>query len=247
MIGQPTRALLVRDIRAVVRDPFLLFLIAYGALLALIARLAGPYIPITDIELYLAPAVVILAALLGGAVLGFSLVEEREQQTWLLFRVLPAGGTTFALYLITTTLLVALVCAALAAAVYGRPVANAGIFAVSLLAAAAGAPVYLLFLGSFASNKIEAMAMAMYKIGGSASAIPFLIFLIPANAQWALWWNPWYWTYLGLLQGYASPVDLRAAGIPILVDAAWPYSVVPILLCAAASAVFARRYRRLVP
>ncbi len=244
MIGNPIGALLTRDARNVARDPLLLFLLTYGALIAVVARFAGPYIPVDLIGLYLAPAVIIVAAQLGGAILGFSLVEEREQQTWLLFRVVPSGATTFAVYVIAATALIALTTSALCAIVYGRPVVNPGVFAGSLFAAAMGAPLFLLFLGAFASNKIE--AMAMYKTGGSVTAVPILIFLMPSAWHWTLWWSPWYWVYLGLLRGYATVDELQAAGIALPLDPSWPYWLIPITMCTGASLLLARRYRTLV-
>ena len=120
----PITALVPRDARSLVRDPLLFFLLAYASVLALVARFGAPYIPIGGIELYLAPAVVIIATMLGGVVLGMSLVEERETETWLLFRVLPAGGVTFSTYLVTATALIALVSAALSAALGGVAVAG---------------------------------------------------------------------------------------------------------------------------
>lgn len=244
MRATPISALVTRDARSILRDPLLFFLLVYASLIALVTRLAVPYIPVEGIGLLLAPAVVIIATLLSGVVLGLSLVEERETQTWLLFRVLPAGGRTFVTYLITAAVTVAFVSAAICALVYGRPVVHPGVFFGALAAAAMGSPVFLLFLGAYASNKIE--ALAMQKIAGSITTVPILIFLLPAGWQWALWWNPWYWIYLGLLRGWATAADLRAAGIPVPVDADVAYSAIPIAMCLACCTLLARRYERLV-
>lgn len=244
MSGSPISALVTRDVRTIVRDPFLFFFLFYGSLLALIARGVGPYIPIVNIQLFLAPAAVIVSSMLAGIVLGLALVDEREQQTWLLFRVLPSGTTTFSTYLIASTLLVSLVGGGLSALVYGLPVVDVAAFSGGVLAAASGAPVFLLLLGAFASNKVE--ALALQKIAGSITMPPILIFLIPDAWQWVLWWNPWYWIYLGLLRGYASPAALEAADVPLPLDTGWPYWFVPVAMCSVLCALLARRYRTLV-
>lgn len=244
MSGSPINALVTRDVRTIVRDPFLFFFLFYGALIALIARGVWPFIPIENIQLFLAPATVIVSSMLAGIVLGLALVDEREQQTWLLFRVLPSGTTTFSTYLITSTLLVSFIGGALSAFVYGVPVVDLRAFVGGVFAAASGAPVFLLLLGAFASNKVE--ALALQKIAGSVTMPPILIFFVPEAWQWALWWNPWYWIYLGLLRGFASPTTLQAAHVPLPLDAAWPYWVIPVTLCAAVCALLARRYRTLV-
>lgn len=244
MRSSPLTALVTRDVRTIVRDPFLFFFLFYGALLALVARGIGPYIPVVHIELYLAPAVVILSSMLAGVVLGLALVDEREQQTWLLFRVLPAGTTIFSMYLITSTVLVSLVGGALSALVYGRAIHDPAAFIGGWIAAACGAPFFLLLLGAYASNKVE--ALALQKIAGSITMPPVLIFFLPEGWQWVLWWNPWYWIYLGLLRGYASVETLATFGVPLPGVPGWAYGVIPITLCAAVCARLTRRYRRLV-
>ncbi|MDG2308588.1 MAG: hypothetical protein P8R42_28750 [Candidatus Binatia bacterium] len=128
--------------------------------------------------------------------------------------------------------------------VYGRPLVHPGAFFGALAAASMGSPVFVLFFGAYASNKIE--ALAMQKVAGSITTAPILIFLLPTGSQWALWWNPWYWIYLGLLRGWASAAKLRAAGVPVPVDAELAYSAIPIAMCLGCGAPLARRYERLV-
>lgn len=244
MTGGPITALVTRDFRTIVRDPFLFFFLFYGAIIALVARFVGPYIPVVGIQLYLAPAVVMLSSMLAGIVLGLALVDEREQQTWLVFRVLPSGTMTFSTYLIASTVLVSTVGGLLAAAMYGHAVVDPAAFVGGVLAAASGAPVFVLLLGAFASNKVE--ALALQKIAGSITMPPILIFFLPAAWQWVLWWSPWYWIYVGLLYGFASPEALVRAGIQLPPVGPLACAVIPILLCSVVCALLARRYRRLV-
>ena len=90
------RALARKDIRVIYRDRFMLFIAAYALILALVARLGVSWVPVENdnLDLYLAPAIVMFGTLLLGTLLGFALIEEREQGTWLLLRVLPQRCST---------------------------------------------------------------------------------------------------------------------------------------------------------
>ena len=101
----------------------------------------------------------------------------------------------------------------------------------------------MLFLGAFASNKIEGLAIG--KIGSSASATPLLFFLLPPAWFVLLAWSPWSWLYLGLLKAHATDAQLTelAFRVPPVPD--WSTWLVPVILCAALSGLFARRYLRL--
>jgi len=112
-----------------------------------------------------------------------------------------------------------------------------------ILANALGTPLLMLFLGAFASNKIEGLAIG--KIGSSASAAPLLFFLLPPAWFAALAWSPWSWLYIGLLKAHATDDQMAELVLhwPPVPD--WSTWAVPVILCAALSALFARRYLRL--
>ena len=81
--------LLRRDLRAISRDSFFLFMLAYVPILAIALRLGLPWLPIEYLDLVLAPFVVGFGAALVATVFGFGMIEEREQRTDLLLRVIP--------------------------------------------------------------------------------------------------------------------------------------------------------------
>jgi fluoroquinolone transport system permease protein len=233
-------ALLAKDGRAVVRDGFLLFLCVYGLLLAALLRILVPWIPLEYASVYLAPAAPLTASLLAGSVLGFSLVEERETRTWLLLRAAPLSLRTLALYLGGATSALALVGSALAALIYGAPVERPGLFAACLLAASLGSPLFMLFVGATAANKVE--ALAMYKIGGAVPATVLLLVAVPP--AWLLW-NPWTWIYLGLLRAQTS--DAMLATLPMQPPTWLPdalFALVPAAMMLPAALLLLRRYLR---
>jgi len=235
-------ALLAKDARAVSRDSFMLFMLLYGPLLALIGRLVVGEIAVPHLALYLAPAFPMLGALLVGNVLGFALVEERETRTFLLLRVAPLGERTLALYLCGAAGALALVSGTACALVFGVPVERPLLFAACLAVNALGAPFMMLLVGATASNKIEAMAIG--KISGLLPSLPIVLFVIPAGLWWLLAWSPWVWLYLGMLHGVTP--DALAAELaltaPALPDFVWPVAALALIL--PALPLLLRRYRR---
>lgn len=236
--------LLHKDARGIYRDHFLLFLCGYPVLLVALLRFALPWIPIEHIGVYLAPAAVMLSSNILGFVLGFALIEEREQQTWLLLRVLPLRQTTLFGYLGLTSSLVAFAVSLVCAALYGVVPQDPGLFLGMAAVSALMAPFLMLLLAAAAANKIEGLAVG--KIVSSSSFVPAFVFVLPPAWQLLLVWSPWYWIYLGLLRAFASETQL-AAWIPH-----WPehpgfaYALVPTLITLAGSALLARIHRRRV-
>ncbi len=235
-------ALALKDARVVYRDSFLLTLTLVPLLVALILRFGARLIPFPDAALYLAPLVVLLSPILLGTVLGFALIEEREQGTWLLLRVLPLSPRHWLLYLVGTTTLLSCASSFSAAFLYGGPVADRPLFVAMVLASSLTSSVTMLALGAFASNEVEGMAVS--KMVSAVGVVPVVAFLLPMPWQLAFVWCPWYWLYLGLLDAFAGdPSTLSLVFWPGFPDAAWV--AVPVALCLAATATLARRYQRL--
>jgi hypothetical protein len=234
-------ALLSKDLRAILRDRLLVFLIAYVTLLAVVARLVIPLVPIDGLGLYLAAAIAMSGVLMVGAVLGFLIVEEREARTWLLLRVLPVSDAALGGYLFLLSAGVGLAAGTACVAIYGHPVLHPGLLAAGLAVAALGAPLYTLLLGTLASNKIEAMALG--KLVNLPVAVPILAFVVPAPWHVLLWWSPWYWIYLALLRSQATATTLEAAPLanPAVPDAL--ALAIPAVLLAAGTVALARRFR----
>jgi fluoroquinolone transport system permease protein len=237
-------ALARKDGRGVARDRFLLWMALYPPVLALATRLAAHLIPLEGIELWLAPTTVVLAPSLLGMLFGFALVEEREQDTLILLRVLPMRGRTVWVYWIggglAASLLLALVCTAL----YGRMPSRPGLFLAAAAVGAATGPTLTLILGALTSDKIQALAAG--KMISAWSAVPLLMFVVAPAWHPLLWWSPWYWLYGALLRAFEQPGELARLGQPYLpahADALWVGvpAVMVALLCAWAAHALSRR------
>ncbi len=234
------RALARKDIRVIYRDRFMLFIAAYALILALVARLGVSWVPVENLDLYLAPAIVMFGTLLLGTLLGFALIEEREQGTWLLLRVLPLSSKTVFTYLAASASLLSLIVSFAAAMLYGYPVADWPAFVFMLVASALAAPLVMLLLGALAKNKIEGLAVS--KIISGAGILPVLVFF-PASWQVVAVWCPFYWLYLGLLQAYAGdPTRFDVVHWPAYPT--WLPGVMSIVLSFVGMAVLVRMYTR---
>ncbi len=235
------KALVSKDIRVIYRDKFMLFIAAYALILALVARLGVPWVPIDNLDLYLAPAIVMFGTLLLGTLLGFALIEEREQGTWLLLRVLPLSSKTVFAYFVASASVLSLVVSFAAAMLYGYPVADWRAFVFMLIASALAAPLVMLALGALAKNKIEGLAVS--KIISAAGILPVLLFFGPASWQVVAVWCPLYWLYLGLLQAYAGdPTQFDIVNWPAY--PLWLPGVASIVLSFVGMAVLVRTYTR---
>ena len=219
--------LLWKDARGIYRDGFLLYMCAYGPLVAIAARLGVPWIPVENLALYLAPWLVTLGGSIAAIIVGFGLIEERERQTLLLLRVLPLSRGTHFGYLVISTGLLACALGLVAAAVCGQPVADL--------------PGFLLMLGVAAANKIEGMAVA--KLVSSMSIVPALVFVVPSQWQMLLAWSPHYWVYLGLLRAYVGETQLAALAVHWPGHPAWLEPLAATALCLGGIALLARIHR----
>ena len=163
-------ALARKDARVIYRDRFMIFIAFYALVLAIACRIIVPWIPVAQLDLYLAPAVVLTGPLLLGTLLGFALIEEREQGTWLLIRVLPVRPLRVFAYLSLSATVLSFIIGLAAALVYGFPIPNWPRFLLMLATTSLSAPFVMLLLGAFSSNKIEGMAYS--KIVSATGLIP---------------------------------------------------------------------------
>ena len=234
--------LLQKDFRVVWRDGFIALMLVYPAVIAVACRLLVPLVPIEQIGLYAAPVVMMTAAMLLGTLLGYALIEEREQQTWLLLRVLPMSQLALWGYIgaVSATLTVCMTLVAVLC--YGLVPTQPLQLAIMVVVSSGSAPLLMLIMAAATENKVEGLAIS--KFVGSASILPLLVFVLPPAWQVLLWWTPTYWIYLGFISAYAEPglipelaLHWPGHGFPLLVG-------VPAVLTLVYTAALARVYRR---
>lgn len=235
-------ALLRKDARVVYRDSLLSFLPVYALVLALLMRWGIAFVPVENLGIYTAPAVVLFGTILLGTMLGFALIEEREQGTWLLLRVLPVSQRLLFFYFGFAATVLSAAVSLVAAWVYGYPIADWTAFSWMLLAGSLLAPVVMLVLGGVASNKVEGLAVS--KVLSAVLMLPALVFVVPMPWQLVLVWLPPYWLYLGLLDAYATDPAASLSAVFWPAFPQWLLFVAPVALSLAATVVLSRAYLR---
>ncbi|MCP4361308.1 MAG: hypothetical protein GY796_25140 [Chloroflexi bacterium] len=144
-----------------------------------------PYYPL--IYAYL----ILICPVLYGVVIGFLLLDERDDRTLTALRVTPMSLNNYTAYRLTVPLLIGIILAPLIlwlAHVPGYTVAEIMLVAVT---AAPLAPIYTLFLAAFAPNKVQ--GFAMMKATGIFLIAPLLAWFIEIPWQLLFGIFPTYW------------------------------------------------------
>jgi fluoroquinolone transport system permease protein len=133
----------------------------------------------------------LMTPMLAGIVVGFLLLDQRDDQTLIALQVTPLTiGGYFAYRVTVPTVLscgVTMAMFPLAGLLHLSPFA--------LIAASLGscllAPIYALFLGAFASNKVQGFALS--KAVGVLLVPPFVAYFIDSPWQILFGLDPLYW------------------------------------------------------
>ncbi len=234
------RALGPVDVKGIWRDPMLRWLALLPLALALVVRWFVP--PLLGqlsrwIAVDLDPATVpivsyvmlMIAPIITGNVIGFLLLDHRDEGTLAALEVTPLGLGGYLAYRLSVPMAVAF-----AATLLMFPVAGVGVrplpAIVAALVAAPMAPLSALVLGAFARNKVQ--GFALMKAAGAVLWPPLFAFFVPLPWQLAFGVSPVYWparVYWSALAG----------------DALWPLWAVPGLAWQALLIwLLLRRYRR---
>jgi fluoroquinolone transport system permease protein len=171
MLGRRTlRALGAIDAGSLWADPLLRWMAALPLGVALAVRAVLPLAlakvgELAGVELaWLQPllagyVVVALAPLLAGSVVGFLLLDQRDDRTLLALRVTPLPLSAYLAYRLAMPTAAALAATLAAIAVAGGLGLTAGAALLAALAAAPLAPLAALALAAFARNKVQGLAL----------------------------------------------------------------------------------------
>jgi fluoroquinolone transport system permease protein len=200
-IAEVVRALGPIDAKSVRRDPLLRWLIFYPLLLAALIRWSAPILRlhlITRLNFDLQPYypllmsfVVLMTPMLAGTVIGFLLLDQRDDQTLTALQVTPLSlGGYFTYRIAVPTALSFAITIAL------FPITNLlELSPVELVAVAASscliAPLYALFLGTVAQNKVQGFALT--KALGVLLVPPLIAYFVRSPWQLLFGLDPLYW------------------------------------------------------
>ena len=231
---QIARGLLHNDLRNIARDPMLLYIPLLPLVMALVFRFGvpmlqqllseqlsfdlQPYYPlIASLFLYLVPGLV-------GVMVGFLLMDEKDEHTVLALLVSSLPLSYFLFYRTVLPTLLGMVVTLLTFPLTNlAPVGLAELLLVCFLASLTG-PVMALFLSSFVSNKVA--GLNMMKFSNSLMMLPIAAFLLPMPLQLCAGVIPHYWGMKVLMQAIAG----QPYGVYALVAAVYSAGLIALLL-----------------
>jgi fluoroquinolone transport system permease protein len=196
------RALGAIDTGSVLADPMLRWLAAVPLMAALAIRGLLPSVAArvgalagVDLDWIVAPlsgyAVVGIAPLIAGAVVGFLLLDQRDDRTLLALQVTPLPLSAYLAYRLAAPTAAAFVVSLAAIAVAGGQGLGLGAAVLAALAAAPLAPLAALALAAFARNKVQ--GAALMKAASLVLMAPLAGLFLPSGWGLALAALPTYW------------------------------------------------------
>jgi fluoroquinolone transport system permease protein len=189
------------DFKNIRRDALLVWIPLLPLIMTLALRFAVPPLAnllLRQFDLDLTPyypllmsMFVLLVPSTVGMIVGFLLLDERDEQTLLALMVTPLSNTSYLTYRIGVPLVIGFFITLITYPLAGLvPIAPLDLVIVSLLGAFT-APLIALFLAALAENKVA--GLAMLKLLNGITILPVVAFFIPANWQWLAGMIPTYW------------------------------------------------------
>jgi fluoroquinolone transport system permease protein len=222
----PLKALLAADSRSIARDTFLSWMLILPLLNLPLLRWGYPWMAQQlSSQLKLMPYAPLAVAyiiggsipLLFGTVIGFLLIDERDEGTLQALQVTPLSLSGFLHYRIL--FVIALSAIAIALELYFCGLVSFQLWQALLIGlnCALFAPFCSLFLMAFADNKVQ--GFAMLKILGALMMLPMGAWFIAPPMQYLCGlFFPLYWAWLSIWQIGSPGIFGLASGLGLLLQ-----------------------------
>lgn len=190
------------DARSVGRDALLRWTLLLPVLIALPMRLIVPtaltranrllhidllpYIPVV-----LGPALLLITPSMVGLVIGFLLLDQRDDGTLTALRVTPLPLPSYLVYRLLVPMLIGVVMTLIAFPSAGLTAVGLSGLVIAALVAAPLGPIMALVLAAFGENKVQ--GFALMKATSVFLIAPLVAYAVPANWQLAFGILPTYW------------------------------------------------------
>jgi fluoroquinolone transport system permease protein len=175
---------------------------------------------------------IVTLPVLFGMVIGFLLLDQRDDHTLVALQVTPLSLSGYFAYRTGMPMLLSFLAIVITLPFTGLPGLTFQPLLISALVAAPLAPFFALGIASFAENKVQGFALS--KASGVLLIPPLVAYFLPGNWQFLLGIVPTYW---------ASKVYWTASqGDPT----AWIYLVVGLVYQAVLLFVLLRRFNRIM-
>jgi hypothetical protein len=191
-------ALIISDLKLIIRDNTLVFFMLVPVLLLLFVRYFVPYLTVqfpvlAEYHTLIMASGSLQTAVMFGFVTSFIILDEKDENVLQVIRVLPISS----LYFITYRLAFAGIFSAFGAFLMINlgGIAFPGFINSIILSVQYGlaAPLITLIISTYANNKVE--GMAYFKGVDLILMLPLLSFFIASNLKYLLAIVPVFWTY----------------------------------------------------
>lgn len=216
------------------RDAFLRWMLAIPVLLGLAVRFGVP--PLgrwLDLRFGIAVAdyYPLLGSFLGlavpavyGAVIGFLLLEQRDDGTLAALHVTPLTAGGYAVWRVAGPMAGSVAAGLVVLQLAGLPGPGIGGQLVAVLAAAPLAPAWALFLGAFAANKVQ--GFALMKAAGVINWPPVIAWFVSPELRRLFGVCPTYWP----MEVYWQLAAGRSPAVPLVLGTLYLAVLIAVLL-----------------
>lgn len=187
------KRILLHEIKSILRDKMYIFFMLYPFILVLVSLWLIPYLRINASELVANIVVmvfILMTAFIYGAVTGFTLLDDQDDQVLYSLRITPIKVSHYILIKLAISYLFGLIATLLV--IFTTNFLSANVFDIILIAVLSSlqAPIVALLVNAFASNKVEGFVV----MKGSG-----LILLIPIASIFITNWTE---LLLGVVPGF---------------------------------------------
>ncbi len=197
------RALGPVDLRNLSRDTMQTGMLVVPVILGLALRFGVPPLrnrlletATFDLEPYydlLLSCTVLLLPLLFGTVVGFLILDQRDERTLTALQVTPLSLEAYLAYRLATPLAIAIVATLLMVPAAGLLEMSSGAVLLAAIGASPLAPLMALFLAAFSRNKVQ--GFALQKASGVILFPPVFADFVPPEWQLAFGVFPTFWPF----------------------------------------------------
>jgi fluoroquinolone transport system permease protein len=156
-------------------------------------------------EPFTAFMIILLTPYLAGIVIGFLLLDQRDDGTLTALQVTPLSLNGYLVYRLTMPMLLSIVMTIVAAPLSGVMTMGVGGLVLTAVSAAPLAPIFALLLASVAQNKVQGFALT--KIMGILLAPPIIAYFIASPWQILFGIFPTFWPAMTLWSAQAGDLS----------------------------------------
>lgn len=200
------------DLKNITRDGMLLLSMLAPLILALVFRWGLPWateligrelhFDLTELYLFILSFVSLLIPLLLGTLVGFIILDDRDEKILTYLAVTPLSKTGYLFYRLLSPVVLSLICAVVGFWIIDLVPLNLGRTLPVFVLSALEAPMMGLFLGTFAANKVEGMALS--KGLGVLFFAPIVGYFVRSPWQLIAGIFPPYWVSKAFVAAYQT-------------------------------------------